>query len=184
MNIILFGPPGAGKGTQAALLQEEFNLPHLSTGNIFRAAIKNETPLGVKVKSILDSGELVPDQTVVDLVAEELGDSKYASGCIFDGFPRTVAQAEAFDAILAKKGKKVDAFISLEVPEKELISRILSRGQGRTDDTEEGVKNRLAVYHKETAPVLAYYKEHGLAQEIDGIGTIDEIFGRIKAAVK
>ena len=122
MNIILFGPPGAGKGTQANLIQAEFNIPHLSTGNIFRAAIKNETPLGVKVKSILDAGELVSDETVVDLVAEELKDSKYDNGCIFDGFPRTVVQADAFDSILTAKGSKVDAFVVLTVPEDELVS--------------------------------------------------------------
>ena len=183
MNIILFGPPGAGKGTQAALLQEAFSIPHLSTGNIFREAIKNETPLGVKVKSILDSGELVPDQTVVDLVAEELKSDVYNNGCIFDGFPRTVTQAEAFDAMLANNDSQVDAFVALVVPEEELISRILSRGQGRTDDTEEGIKNRLKVYEKETAPVMSYYKKKGLVKEIDGIGSIEEIFGRIKDAV-
>lgn len=183
MNIILFGPPGAGKGTQAALLQEKFSIPHLSTGNIFRAAIKNETPLGVKVKSILDAGELVSDKTVVDLVAEELEADKYSNGCVFDGFPRTVVQARAFDEILASKGKKVDAFVALVVPESELVSRILSRGQGRTDDTEEGVKHRLNVYQNETEPVMAHYKELGLVQEIDGLGTIEEIFGRITAVL-
>ncbi len=184
MNIILFGPPGAGKGTQAELLTEEFSIPHLSTGNIFRTAIKNETPLGVKVKAILDAGELVSDQTVVDLVAEELKNDKYSNGAVFDGFPRTVVQAKAFDAILADKDDQVDAFISLEVPEEALVKRILSRGQGRTDDTEEGIKHRLGVYHNETAPVLAYYKANGQVKEIDGIGTIEEIFGRIKAALK
>lgn len=183
MNIILFGPPGAGKGTQAELLIKEYSIPHLSTGNIFRAAIQNETPLGVKVKAILDAGELVSDHTVVDLVAEELNDDKYSNGAVFDGFPRTVVQAEAFDALLANKGDQVDAFISLEVPEEELIKRILSRGQGRTDDTEEGIKHRLSVYHNETAPVLAYYRSKGQVKEIDGIGSIEEIFGRIKAAL-
>ncbi len=184
MNIILFGPPGAGKGTQANLIQAEFNIPHLSTGNIFRAAIKNETPLGVKVKSILDAGELVSDNTVVDLVAEELKDSKYDNGCIFDGFPRTVVQAEAFDSILAAKGSKVDAFVVLSVPEDELVRRILARGEGRSDDTEEMIKNRLEVYTNETEPVQSYYSKQGLVQEIDGIGTIEDIFGRIKDALK
>lgn len=179
MNIILFGPPGAGKGTQAELIIEKYKLPHLSTGNIFRAAIKNQTPLGQKVTSILDAGQLVPDQLTIDLVAEELTQEKYSSGAIFDGFPRTVAQAEALDQILEEKGDKVDAFISLEVPEEELVKRILSRGQGRSDDTEEGIKNRLKVYHDETAPVQAYFESHDQAFEIDGIGSIDEIHQRI-----
>lgn len=183
MNIILFGPPGAGKGTQAKKLQDEFNIPHLSTGDIFRAAIKNKTPLGVKVKSILDSGELVPDQTVVDLVAAELSKEKYEDGYILDGFPRTVVQAKAFDKFLQDNNDELDAFISLSVPEGELINRILSRGEGRADDTEEKVKTRLAVYRKETKPVMDYYQEQGKVQEIDGLGSIDEIFDRIKQAL-
>ena len=184
MNIILFGPPGAGKGTQAKLLQDKFSIPHLSTGDIFRTAIKNETPLGVKVKAILDSGQLVPDETVVDLVADELKDPKYNDGFILDGFPRTVPQAEAFDEIAKNQNKAVDAFVVLTVPEKELISRILSRGEGRSDDTEEKVKTRLSVYHKETEPVQKHYAAKGVVKEIDGIGTIDEIFDRISSAVQ
>lgn len=183
MNIILFGPPGAGKGTQAKKLQNEYNIPHLSTGDIFRAAIKNETPLGVKVKSILDSGELVPDQTVVDLVADELRKEKYQDGYILDGFPRTVVQAKAFDAFLEKNNENLDAFVSLSVPEDELIKRILSRGEGRTDDTEEKIRTRLNIYRKETEPVIKHYKKQNKVQEIDGIGTIEEIFERIKAAL-
>lgn len=179
MNIILFGPPGAGKGTQAELIINKYNLPHLSTGNIFRAAIKNQTPLGQKVTAILDAGDLVPDQLTIDLVAEELKLDKYSDGAVFDGFPRTVSQAEALDKLLAGKGEKVDAFISLDVEEEELVKRILSRGQGRSDDTEEGIKNRLKVYHDETAPVQAYYESHDQAFEISGIGTIEEIHSRI-----
>lgn len=184
MNIILFGPPGAGKGTQAKKLQNEFNIPQLSTGDIFRAAIKNETPLGVEVKSIMDDGKLVPDETVVNLVADELSKEKYEDGYILDGFPRTVAQAEAFDAFLDKNDDSLDAFISLTVPEEELIKRILSRGEGRSDDTEEKVKTRLNVYRKETRPVLEYYQKQDKVQEIDGLGSIEEIFKRIKDALK
>jgi|SRR6056297_336381 len=183
MNIILFGPPGAGKGTQAKKLQNEFNIPQLSTGDIFRSAIKNETPLGVEVKSILDNGELVPDETVVDLVADELSKEKYEDGYILDGFPRTVAQAEAFDNFLKENNDSLDAFISLTVPEEELIKRILSRGEGRSDDTEEKVKTRLEVYRQETKPVLQHYQKQDKVQEIDGLGSIDEIFERIKDAL-
>ena len=183
MNIILFGPPGAGKGTQAKKLQNEFNIPQLSTGDIFRSAIKNETPLGVEVKSILDNGELVPDETVVDLVADELSKEKYEDGYILDGFPRTVTQAEAFDSFLKENNDSLDAFISLTVPEEELIKRILSRGEGRSDDTEEKVKTRLEVYRQETKPVLQHYQKQDKVQEIDGLGSIDEIFERIKGAL-
>lgn len=183
MNIILFGPPGAGKGTQAKLLQNEFSIPHLSTGHIFRTAIANQTELGKKVKSILDSGGLVPDETVVDLVEEELQKDKYDNGYILDGFPRTVPQAEAFDAFLASNNEELDAFITLTVPEEELIKRILSRGEGRTDDTEESIKTRLAVYREETRPVQNYYDQKGMVQEIDGTGSIEDIFARIKYAL-
>lgn len=183
MNIILFGPPGAGKGTQAEKIIQHFELPHLSTGNIFRSNIKNQTELGKKVKSILDAGELVPDETVVALVADELDKEKYSDGVILDGFPRTVGQAKALDEYLSKKGEQIDAFITLNVPEPELVKRILSRGQGRSDDTPEMVKNRLEVYRNETAPVLNHYRKKDVVHEIDGVGDIDEIFERIKEAV-
>lgn len=184
MNIILFGPPGAGKGTQAKLLQEELNIPQLSTGDIFRSAIKNETPLGVKVKSILDNGELVPDETVVDLVAEEIKKEKYNKGYILDGFPRTVPQAEAFDKILKENGQSLDAFLVLDVPNYELVSRILARNEDRSDDTEEKVKTRLEVYKKETEPVMNHYRSQGLVKEIQGVGTVDEIFYKLMSALK
>lgn len=183
MNLILFGPPGAGKGTQAEKIKSHFNIPHLSTGNIFRENIKNETELGIKVKSILDKGELVPDETVVDLVADELNKPDYKNGYILDGFPRTVAQAEALDEYLSKKGESIDHFLTLNVPEEELVNRILSRGEGRSDDTPEKIKTRLNVYHNETAPVLNHYKEQNVVKNIDGVGSIEEIFDRIKKAV-
>lgn len=183
MRIIIFGPPGAGKGTQAKLISEEYDIPHLSTGEIFRTAIKNETPLGKEVKSILDAGDLVPDEKVVALVEEELKDARYDDGYILDGFPRTVPQAEAFDEILDKKGKSLDAFLQLQVPEEELVNRILSRGEGRSDDTPEKVKNRLEVYWNETQPVLNHYKDQEIVKEINGVGSIDDIFERIKNAL-
>lgn len=179
MRIIIFGPPGAGKGTQAKLISEEYDIIHLSTGEIFRSAIKNETKLGKEVKTILDAGELVPDEKVVGLVEEELKDPKYNDGYILDGFPRTVTQAEAFDAILEKNDESLTAFLQLKVPEEELVKRILSRGEGRSDDTEEGVKKRLKVYEEETEPVLEHYRKKGAVEEIDGVGSIDEIFTRI-----
>lgn len=183
MRIILFGPPGAGKGTQAKLIEKDYGIPQLSTGDMFRNAIKNQTPLGKKVKSILDSGNLVPDETVVDLVEETLDKPEFENGYILDGFPRTVPQAEAFDALLKKHGKKLNAFLSLEVPDDELMTRILNRGEGRSDDTPEKVKTRLGVYNDETAPVLNYYKKKGTYKAIDGVGTIKEISERIKKAL-
>jgi len=183
MNIIIFGPPGAGKGTQAEKLIEHYNLPHLSTGNIFRENIKNETLLGKKVKSIMDDGKLVPDETVVELVADELKKEKYNDGVILDGFPRTVTQAKALDAFFEENNKKVDAFLTLDVPESELVKRILNRGEGRSDDTPEKIKTRLKVYREETEPVLNYYEVKGQAIHINGTGTIDDIFDRIKTAL-
>lgn len=179
MNIILFGPPGAGKGTQADKLITHYQLPHLSTGNIFRENIKNETLLGKKVKSIMDAGKLVPDETVIELVLDELQKNHYKKGVILDGFPRTVGQAVALDHFFKSNGSIVDAFVTLTVPEEELISRILSRGEGRSDDTPEKVKTRLNVYHEETAPVLNHYQNQGIVNEIDGVGSVDEIFERI-----
>lgn len=183
MKLILFGPPGAGKGTQAEKIESHYNIPHLSTGNIFRYNIKNETDLGKKVKSILDAGELVPDEIVVDLVVDELQKPEYKNGYILDGFPRTIPQAEALDKFLSSRDTNIDIFLTLTVPEQELIDRILSRAEGRSDDTPEKIKRRLDVYHKDTSPVLNYYKKQGLVKEINGMGTIDEIFDRIKGAL-
>lgn len=180
MELIIFGPPGAGKGTQAKKISETYEIPHVSTGDIFRTAIKNETELGKKVKSILDAGDLVPDELVVKLIKEELQEPDYTEGYILDGFPRTVPQAEAFDDYLDQQNSRVDAFLELQVPEEELVSRILSRDEGRSDDTEDKVKKRLEVYREETAPVKEHYKKQDLVYTIDGVGSIEEIFKRIQ----
>jgi adenylate kinase len=180
MKIILFGPPGAGKGTQAKLIENTYNIPQLSTGDIFRSHIKRQTEIGKKVKSILDAGRLVSDDIVVDIVVDAINSPEYAHGYILDGFPRTVNQAKTFDKILDKRGEKIDACIGLEVPQQELINRISSRGQGREDDTTEKVKVRLDVYENQTTPVKKYYKEKGIYTGISGVGGIDEIFTRIK----
>jgi adenylate kinase len=179
MKLILFGPPGAGKGTQAKNISSHYSIPHLSTGNIFRANIKNQTELGKKVKSILDAGELVPDETVVDLVVDELQNDTYNNGYILDGFPRTIPQAVALDKYLALEDTAIDLFLTLSVPQEELINRILSRGEGRTDDTPEKIKTRLEVYYNETELVLNYYKKQEIVVKINGMGSIDEIFRRI-----
>lgn len=183
MKLILFGPPGAGKGTQAKKISSHYSIPHLSTGNIFRYNIKNQTELGKKVKSILDAGELVPDETVVDLVVDELQNDKYNNGYILDGFPRTIPQAKALDKHLASQDDSIDLFLTLSVPQKELINRILSRGEGRSDDTPEKIKTRLNVYFDETEPVLNYYKRQDIVEEVNGMGTIDEIFQRIQSVL-
>lgn len=183
MRLIIFGPPGAGKGTQADLIKKEFNIPHLSTGDIFREAIDNQTDLGKKVKSILDSGQLVPDELVNALVEEELSKREYNDGYILDGFPRTLEQAKAYDRFLDENDHRLDACLLLKVPEQELIDRILSRGEGRSDDTEEKVKTRLQVYREETEPVLEHYEKQDVLKEINGVGTVEEVFERIKSVL-
>ncbi len=183
MRIIIFGPPGAGKGTQAGLIKDEYNIPHLSTGEIFRTAIENETELGVRVTEILDSGKLVPDETVTALVEEELYKPEYENGYILDGFPRTIAQAASYDNYLMENDSQLDALLLLKVPEHELIERILSRGEGRSDDTKEKVKTRLGIYWSETKPVQEHYQKQGLLREIDGVGSVKEVFERIKTAL-
>jgi adenylate kinase len=184
MRLILFGPPGAGKGTQAKLLETELGIPQVSTGDMFRAAIRDETPLGLEVKAIMASGRLVGDDVVMNLVAETLVKPAYATGYILDGFPRTTAQADAFDAWLAARGESVDAFVSIEVPVEELVSRLMNRGQGREDDTPDKIRVRLNVYEEETAPVLSHYMSKGLARIVDGLGTLDDITARLLAAIR
>ncbi|MFZ8865541.1 MAG: adenylate kinase [Schleiferiaceae bacterium] len=177
-NIVLFGPPGAGKGTQSTFLVEKFGFVHLSTGDIFRFNIKNATELGTLAKSYMDQGKLVPDAVTIDMLQAEWSKYPDAVGFLFDGFPRTQAQAEALDAILAEAGQQISAMIGLEVPDEELMARLLERGKtsGRPDDANpEVIAQRVAVYHRETAPVQGYYEAQGKYKGISGVGSISDI---------
>ncbi|HAA14184.1 MAG TPA: adenylate kinase [Cytophagales bacterium] len=182
LNIVLFGPPGAGKGTQSAKLIEKYSLTHISTGDLFRKHLSEGTELGQLAKKYMDEGNLVPDQVVIDMVDDKIKDSGDIKGIIFDGFPRTVAQAEALDMLLNGKGTPVTGMIALEVNEEELKNRILERGKtsGRADDQDiNKVENRIKVYKNETLPVAEYYKGQDKFASINGVGTIDSIFDSI-----
>lgn len=185
--IVLFGKPGAGKGTQAALLKENFELVHISTGDVFRYHIANNTELGSLAKSFMDRGELVPDEVTINMLASEVDRSiDSAKGYIFDGFPRTTAQAEALDQLLAEKGLGVHATIALEADEDELTARLLERGKssGRTDDTDEHkIRTRFAEYNAKTAPLIAYYKDQGKFYSVNGIGEIAVINERLSSII-
>lgn len=186
-NIVLFGKPGAGKGTQASVLKEKFELVHISTGDVFRYNISNQTELGTLAKSYMDKGELVPDSVTINMLAEEVDRSiAEAKGYIFDGFPRTTAQAEALDTLLSEKGMQVDATIALEADEDELTARLLERGKtsGRTDDTDEvKIRTRFAEYNAKTAPLIEFYKKQNKLHSVNGIGEIDQITERIASII-
>ena len=187
MNLVLFGPPGAGKGTQAKLLTEKRGLPQLSTGDMLRAAIAASTPLGLASKALMDKGELVPDETVIGIIAERYDQPDCKNGAVFDGFPRTVRQAEALDKMLAARGRKIDLVLELKVDDAALLARVESRikagGAARADDTPETLKNRLAVYYKNTAPLLGFYRTQGKLQTLDGMAGIEEVTAQIDAAL-
>jgi adenylate kinase len=185
LNIVLFGPPGSGKGTQAEKIINKYNLKHLSTGDLLRAEIANKTDLGLKAKSIMDMGALVPDEVVVGMIEKRISTEKNPEGFIFDGFPRTVAQAKSLDKVLTKKNMTITMMISLDVKRQELINRLLKRGkeQGRSDDNLETIENRIKVYEDQTTPVMNYYDEQGKARYIDGMGSVEEIFIRIMKVV-
>jgi adenylate kinase len=185
INLILFGPPGAGKGTQAAKLAEAYDLMHISTGDILRKEIAEQTALGLKVKSIIDRGELVSDEILIEILHSVITKHKEVKGFIFDGFPRTIPQADALDRMLSGDGQMIAAVISLEVREEELIRRLLNRAieLGRSDDTEEVIRKRQEVYATQTKPLLDYYRKTGLLREVYGIGTIAQIFEKLCAVV-
>ncbi len=186
-NLILFGPPGSGKGTQAAKLVEKYDLLHISTGDLFRYEMGNDTPLGLKAKSYIEKGDLVPDEVTIGMLRNKVEANPDVKGYIFDGFPRTIAQAEALDKLLAEKGQSISGLIMLDVPEEEIVKRILERGKtsGRADDNdEETIRKRIAVYQEETAPVYDYYKQHDRAFKLNGLGTIEEIFERLTTQVE
>ncbi|MFP4555673.1 MAG: adenylate kinase [Bacteroidales bacterium] len=187
LNIVLFGPPGAGKGTQSENLIKKFNLKHLSTGEILRTAINKKTPLGLEAKKYMDGGELVPDEVVIGIIGRCLDEFRdKTNGFVFDGFPRTTVQARELDDMLSEKGTSISLMIALEVDHEELVSRLLNRGKfsGRPDDQNiEIIKNRISIYNETTRNVMDYYKAQQKFYGINGMGTIDEIFQRICSTV-
>ena len=185
LNIVTFGAPGSGKGTQSERIVEKYGINHISTGDVLRAEIKNGTELGKTAKGYIDQGQLIPDELMIDILASVFDSFEDSKGVIFDGFPRTIAQAEALKKMLAERGQDVTVMVDLEVPEDELMTRLIKRGKdsGRADDNEETIKKRLHVYHSQTAPLIDWYKNEKKYQHINGLGTMDGIFADICEAV-
>lgn len=185
LNIVIFGAPGSGKGTQSERIVEKYGINHISTGDVLRAEIKNGTELGKTAKGYIDQGQLIPDELMIDILGSVFDSFKDSKGVIFDGFPRTIAQAEALKKMLAERGQDVSVMVDLDVPEEELMVRLIKRGKdsGRADDNEETIKKRLHVYHSQTAPLIDWYKNEKKYQHINGLGTMDGIFADICEAV-
>ena len=185
LNIVIFGAPGSGKGTQSERIVEKYGINHISTGDVLRAEIKNGTELGKTAKGYIDQGQLLPDELIIDILASTLDSFKESKGVIFDGFPRTIAQAEALKKMLAERNQGVSVMLDLDVPEDELMVRLIKRGKdsGRADDNEETIKKRLHVYHSQTSPLIDWYKQEGQYQHIKGQGALEKIFADVCAAI-
>lgn len=186
LNIVIFGAPGSGKGTQSEKIVERFGLNHISTGDVLRAEIKNGTGLGKTAKGYIDQGQLIPDALMIDILANVLDSFKDSKGVVFDGFPRTIAQAEELKKMLAKRGQEVSLMLDLNVPEEELMTRLIKRGKdsGRADDNEETIKKRLCVYNSQTAPLIDWYKDEGKYCHIHGHGILEEITEKIYGEIE
>jgi adenylate kinase len=186
MRLVLLGAPGSGKGTQAARLKADLNVPHISTGDMLRAAVAAGTPLGLKAKAVMDAGQLVSDDILLGMLEERLAQDDARNGFILDGYPRNLAQADALDHLLARIGQPLDAVIKLEVPGEAIIGRcqIRFQAEGRADDNPDTVRKRLGVYAEQTAPVADFYAKRGKLQVVDGVGQLDEVTARIKRALE
>ena len=181
MRLVLVGPPGAGKGTQAEFISAHFSIPHISTGDIFRANLSAGTPLGLEAKGYMDKGDLVPDSLTTAMVKDRLQQGDVASGFLLDGYPRTTVQAEALDQILRELAAPLDVVLEMQADEDEIVARLLARG--RSDDSEEVIRHRLKVYADQTAPIIAYYKNSGILRTIDGLGSVSEVTERAISAL-